>query len=119
MRIRSMMCVPLLDHDGQSIGVIQMVTRSPGAEFTKEDLARYWADWSLKANPGNYTATGGRQIQFIVNSLADAWKLLADHHEKMEQVQMKELFSAQSDRFEKMSVRFEDLLLDYSKNIIT
>lgn len=48
-----------------------------------------------------------------------AWKLLADHHEKMEPVQMKELFSAESDRFEKMSVRFEDLLLDYSKNIIT
>ncbi len=48
-----------------------------------------------------------------------AWKLLADHHEKMEPIQMKELFSADSDRFEKMSVRFEDLLLDYSKNIIT
>lgn len=48
-----------------------------------------------------------------------AWKLLTDHHEKMERVHMKELFSAQSDRFENMSVRFEDLLLDYSKNIIT
>lgn len=48
-----------------------------------------------------------------------AWKLLTDHHEKMERVHMKELFSAQSDRFESMSVRFEDLLLDYSKNIIS
>jgi serine phosphatase RsbU (regulator of sigma subunit)/pSer/pThr/pTyr-binding forkhead associated (FHA) protein len=38
MRIRSMMCVPLLDHDGASIGVIQMVTRASGSEFTKEDL---------------------------------------------------------------------------------
>lgn len=47
-------------------------------QFTKEDLDRYWADWSLKANPGNYTATGGRQIQFLVNNVADAWTLLAD-----------------------------------------
>lgn len=38
MRIRSMMCVPLLDHDGEAIGVIQIVTRQPEAAFTKEDL---------------------------------------------------------------------------------
>lgn len=48
-----------------------------------------------------------------------AWKSLAAHHEQMESVHMKELFSAQPDRFEKMSVRFEELLLDYSKNILT
>lgn len=38
MQIRSMMCVPLLDHGGQSIGVIQVVTRNPDFEFTREDL---------------------------------------------------------------------------------
>jgi serine phosphatase RsbU (regulator of sigma subunit)/pSer/pThr/pTyr-binding forkhead associated (FHA) protein len=38
MQIRSMMCVPLLDHQGQSIGVIQIVTRQPEFEFTREDL---------------------------------------------------------------------------------
>jgi serine phosphatase RsbU (regulator of sigma subunit) len=38
MQIRSMMCVPLLDHGGQSIGVIQIVTRNPDFEFTREDL---------------------------------------------------------------------------------
>ncbi|MFV0444856.1 MAG: SpoIIE family protein phosphatase [Planctomycetaceae bacterium] len=38
MQIRSMMCVPLLDHDGHSIGVIQVVTRNPDFEFTREDL---------------------------------------------------------------------------------
>jgi hypothetical protein len=47
-------------------------------QFTKEDLARYREDWGLKAHPGNYTATGGRQIQFVVNNLEDAWTLLAD-----------------------------------------
>lgn len=38
MQIRSMMCVPLMDHDGESIGVIQVVTRNPDFEFTREDL---------------------------------------------------------------------------------
>ncbi len=38
MKIRSMMCVPLLDHDGKSIGVIQMVTRASKSSFTEEDL---------------------------------------------------------------------------------
>ncbi|MCA9052828.1 MAG: SpoIIE family protein phosphatase [Planctomycetaceae bacterium] len=38
MQIRSMMCVPLLDHEGESLGVIQVVTRNPDFEFTREDL---------------------------------------------------------------------------------
>jgi sigma-B regulation protein RsbU (phosphoserine phosphatase) len=38
MQIRSIMCVPLLDHQGTSIGVIQIVTRNSDFEFTKEDL---------------------------------------------------------------------------------
>ncbi len=38
MRIRSMMCVPLLDHSGHSLGVIQIVTRRPDFEFGKDDL---------------------------------------------------------------------------------
>jgi serine phosphatase RsbU (regulator of sigma subunit) len=38
MQIRSMMCVPLLDHEGRSLGVIQIVTRNPDFEFTREDL---------------------------------------------------------------------------------
>jgi serine phosphatase RsbU (regulator of sigma subunit) len=38
MQIRSMMCVPLMDHQGESIGVIQIVTRNPDFEFTREDL---------------------------------------------------------------------------------
>ncbi|MEZ6055831.1 MAG: SpoIIE family protein phosphatase [Planctomycetaceae bacterium] len=38
MRIRSMMCVPLLDHSGKAIGVIQIVTRNEHLKFTMEDL---------------------------------------------------------------------------------
>ena len=47
-------------------------------QFTKEDLARYREEWGLKGHPGNYSATGGRQIQFVTNNLEDAWTLVAD-----------------------------------------
>ncbi len=48
-----------------------------------------------------------------------AWKALTSHRANMEKVQMKELFELDSYRFDKMSIRFEDMLFDYSKNIIT
>ena len=47
-------------------------------QFTKDDLARYRDEWGLIAHPGNYAATGGKQIQFVVNNLEDAWTLIAD-----------------------------------------
>lgn len=47
-----------------------------------------------------------------------SWRKLARHHKAMKEVEMKTLFANNSDRFEEMSVRFEDILLDYSKNII-
>jgi len=48
-----------------------------------------------------------------------AWKALTDHFEDMEHVHMKSLFEADPGRFERFSQRFEDILLDYSKNRIT
>ncbi len=48
-----------------------------------------------------------------------AWKKLSDHYSKMKDIHMKQLFEADADRFDQFSVRFEDMLLDYSKNIIT
>lgn len=47
------------------------------------------------------------------------WTALIDHHKNMKQVQMKNLFSADPKRFEKMSITFEEILFDYSKNIVT
>jgi len=47
-----------------------------------------------------------------------AYQYLADHFEKMEQTHLKDLFAADSERFNKLSVQFEDILLDYSKNRI-
>jgi len=37
-QIRSMMCAPLVDSDGQSLGVIQVDTLDRGARFCQEDL---------------------------------------------------------------------------------
>ncbi|MBI5074370.1 MAG: glucose-6-phosphate isomerase [Nitrospirae bacterium] len=50
---------------------------------------------------------------------ANAWKKLADHYEVMRQIEMKTLFSVDSDRFGKYSIYFEEMLVDYSKNIIS
>src|ERR1700744_6290655 len=47
-----------------------------------------------------------------------AYQYLADHFEKMEEAQMKDLFKSDNERFSKMSIQFEDILLDYSKNRI-
>lgn len=48
-----------------------------------------------------------------------AWKSLAQHHAALKGVHMKSLFADDPQRFEKFSVVFEDIFLDYSKNRIT
>lgn len=48
-----------------------------------------------------------------------AWEQLTQHFSTMSQVQMKDLFAADPQRFAHFSQRFEDVLVDYSKNIIT
>jgi hypothetical protein len=48
-----------------------------------------------------------------------AWFLLKKHHEEeMSRRHMRDLFCADADRFQKFSIRLEDILFDYSKNII-
>ncbi len=49
-----------------------------------------------------------------------AWKALQDHfNEEMKSARMKDLFSKDKDRFGKFSMCVEDIVFDYSKNIIT
>jgi glucose-6-phosphate isomerase len=48
-----------------------------------------------------------------------AWRKLEVHFLMMQASHMRELFEEDPDRFRKFSVQFEDILLDYSKNIIT
>jgi len=52
-------------------------------------------------------------------STTQAWLLLKRHfEEEMSRKQMRDLFAADKDRFAKFSVNMEDIVFDYSKNII-
>ena len=48
-----------------------------------------------------------------------AWQGLQAHHKTIARIHMRDLFDQEPNRFERLSLRFEDLLLDYSKNRIT
>lgn len=47
-----------------------------------------------------------------------AFSLLTKHKSEIDATSIKELFANDSERFNKFSIRFEDILVDYSKNII-
>ena len=49
----------------------------------------------------------------------ESWKKLTGHFEKMKDVHMRDLFAQDPDRFNKFSLRFNDILVDFSKNRIT
>ncbi len=49
----------------------------------------------------------------------DAWKKLKKHHQEIKRVQMKDLFANDARRFQKFSLTFEEMLVDFSKNRIT
>ncbi|MCF7958468.1 MAG: glucose-6-phosphate isomerase [Phycisphaerae bacterium] len=48
-----------------------------------------------------------------------AWKKLTDHFNAIKETRMLDLFAQDPGRFEAFSTRFEDILIDYSKNRIT
>jgi len=48
-----------------------------------------------------------------------AWKRLKDHFRTMRKRHMASLFDQEPDRFDRFSYRFEDILVDCSKNILT
>ena len=48
-----------------------------------------------------------------------AWNLLQKHYQEIKNIHLKELFKEDKDRFKKYSIAMPDILLDYSKNIIT
>ncbi|HHH36743.1 MAG TPA: glucose-6-phosphate isomerase, partial [Gammaproteobacteria bacterium] len=52
-------------------------------------------------------------------SASPAWQALAAHRRDMDGRHMRELFAADPERFQRYSLRLDDLLLDYSKNLVT
>ncbi|MCB0157867.1 MAG: glucose-6-phosphate isomerase, partial [Caldilineaceae bacterium] len=52
-------------------------------------------------------------------SQTDEWRALQAHRAQMDDVHMRDLFAADAGRFGRFSLRFEDIVFDYSKNRIT
>ena len=52
-------------------------------------------------------------------SATTTWQALAAHRQQMEDVHLRDLFAEDPNRFERFSLRFGDILFDYSKNRIT
>lgn len=52
-------------------------------------------------------------------STTNSWNNLQAHFEEMKDVHMKNLFAKDENRFDKFSIQTEELLFDFSKNIIT
>ena len=50
---------------------------------------------------------------------SSAWKALQTHYESMASVHMRDLFAEDPNRFDRFSLRFRDILVDFSKNRIT
>ena len=48
-----------------------------------------------------------------------AWRKLTSHFLEMQAVYLRELFQEDTKRFNQFNIQFEDVLVDYSKNIIT
>jgi len=54
-----------------------------------------------------------------MNPRETAFNDLQQHFSKARQLNMRQLFEQDQDRFEKFSLQFEGILLDYSKNLVT
>jgi glucose-6-phosphate isomerase len=50
---------------------------------------------------------------------SSAWKALEEHHQEVAGLHMRDLFAIDPKRFERFSLRLDDILFDYSKNRIT
>jgi glucose-6-phosphate isomerase len=48
-----------------------------------------------------------------------AWQKLSRHFDQLQGIHLKDLFANDPERFSRFSFQFEDLLVDYSKNLIT
>jgi len=48
-----------------------------------------------------------------------AWRKLKEHFEEIKDAEMKQLFSEEPQRFNDLSINWEDFLIDFSKNRIT
>jgi glucose-6-phosphate isomerase len=55
----------------------------------------------------------------VCPTTTSAWKALSAHHRQITGTHLRQLFSQDPKRFEKLSLTLNDILFDYSKNIVT
>lgn len=58
-------------------------------------------------------------MKHINPTLTPVWKKLTEHYKLLRKSHMRDLFNIDADRFQKFYLKFEDMLVDYSKNIIS
>jgi len=58
-------------------------------------------------------------LQKINPTTTKSWKKLEGHFDSMKHIHMKDLFAQDAERFDRFSIRFNDILVDYSKNRAT
>ena len=67
--------------------------------------------------PANNTKLG-ESLKMTLPTHTHAWQELVAHYDAKKKFHMRDLFAQDPDRFEKYTLKFEDILLDYSKNRI-
>jgi len=55
----------------------------------------------------------------MARTQSESWMALKAHQVNMSKLHMRELFADDPNRFKKLSLSFEDVLVDYSKNMVT
>lgn len=93
--------------------------------FSSEELQRLTSAFSasMRHAPQGMIAmcaTGWHSTFRMTRSIVDsaAWKALQAHHSQIAPVHMREMFAKDPQRFERFSIRFQDMLVDFSKNRI-
>jgi glucose-6-phosphate isomerase len=51
-------------------------------------------------------------------TITEAWAKLTQHHAQIKNTSLKEIFANDSQRAEKFHIKWQDFLVDYSKNIL-
>ncbi|UCD88538.1 MAG: glucose-6-phosphate isomerase [Desulfobacterales bacterium] len=57
-------------------------------------------------------------LKKIDPTTTDAWQKLSSHYNEIKDRHMRDMFAEDPDRFSRFSLQFEDMLVDFSKNII-
>jgi glucose-6-phosphate isomerase len=88
-------------------------------KFLGDSLYRTHTGFALfKSAEKRYDGGSARLLPKIDPTTTQAWSRLRREYERMRTMKMKDMFESDPDRFNRYSISFEDMLVDYSKNLI-